>query len=214
MEDKTPLLVATRNGHKTEEIASLLGKYFEVSDLSGLPEAPEVEETGRTFLENATLKAVAISKIQGGLILADDSGLEVAALGGRPGVHSARFAGAGADDGANNHKLLAELSGVPPAGRAARFRCVMVLAEAGRIRASFTGVVEGRLLEAPRGEAGFGYDPLFVPEGHSQSFAELGAEVKNTLSHRARALEQVLAWLHEHEHEHEHKHGHEQEREP
>ena len=193
--ERTTLLIASRNSHKAEEITSLIGNYFKIADLSGLPEAPEVEETGSTCLENATLKAIAISEFAAGLVLADDSGLEVDALEGRPGVHSARFAGAGADDSSNNLKLLAELSGIPPEKRTARFRCVMVVAEGGRVLANFTGVVEGRLLGAPRGEAGFGYDPLFVPKGYSQSLAELGAEVKNTLSHRARALEQVVNWL-------------------
>ena len=190
-----PLLVATRNIHKTEEIASILGEPYVVSDLSSLPGAPDVEETGTTFLENAALKAVAISSLTGSLVLADDSGLEVEALDGRPGVYSARYAGADADDAANNGKLLSELAGVQGTRRSAKFRCVMVVAEAGEILKDFHGSVEGRILEHPQGNRGFGYDPLFVPAGEAKSFAELGPEIKNGLSHRARAMEEVSDWL-------------------
>jgi XTP/dITP diphosphohydrolase len=172
-----------------------LGDSFRVRDLSTLPHAPEVEESGATFLENAALKAVGISRVSTGLILADDSGLEVDVLGGQPGVLSARFAGPEADDAANNAKLLAELAGIPAGERSARFRCVMVLAEGGEVLADFSGTVEGRILETPWGAAGFGYDPLFVPEGCERSFAELGAAAKNQLSHRARALQEVVRWL-------------------
>ena len=173
----------------------ILGNSFKVSDLSMLPEAPEVEETGGTFLENATLKALAISGLAPGLVLADDSGLEVDVLDGRPGVFSARFAGPDATDAANNLKLIEELSGVPRDRRKARFRCVIVLARGGKALEQFEGTVEGHLLEAPRGESGFGYDPLFVPDGYEQSLAELGSVVKNALSHRARAMEKVEGWL-------------------
>lgn len=190
-----PLLVATGNGHKTEEIAAFLGDSFRVSDLSSLPQAPDIEETGETFLENATIKAVEVSRVVDGLVLADDSGLEVDALGGRPGVWSARFAGEGADDRANNARLLDELAGVGPGERSGRFRCVMVIAEAGRVLTSFSGSVEGRIAGVASGGHGFGYDPLFVPDGYEETFAELGPVVKNRLSHRARAMEQVHAWL-------------------
>ena len=190
-----PLMVATRNIHKTEEIASMLGDAYQVSDLTTLAGAPDVEETGVTFLENAVLKAVAISEVTGSLVLADDSGLEVDALEGRPGVYSARYAGPEADDAANNRKLLSELEGVSESRRSARFRCVMVLAEDGKILEDFSGSVEGRILEKPRGDGGFGYDPLFVPGGEGQSFAELGPDIKNGLSHRAYATEEVSAWL-------------------
>lgn len=189
------LLVATRNSHKTEEIAAMLGSSFQVVDLSALPGSPVVEETGVTFHENSTLKAVAISQISDSLVLADDSGLEVDALQGAPGVYSARYAGEGADDEANNRKLLSELAGVASGDRTARFRCVIVIARSGEVLAGFEGAVEGRILESPRGAAGFGYDPLFVPEGHLRSFAELGPTVKNELSHRARAMEEVVRWL-------------------
>ena len=173
----------------------MLGYSFAVRDLKYLPEAPEVEETGTTFLANATLKAVAISRLAGGLVLADDSGLEVDALDGAPGVYSARYAGEGADDAANNARLLENLAGVPASERTARFRCVMVVARDGEVLADFDGSVEGRIIEAPRGDHGFGYDPLFVPDGHDATFAELGAEIKNGMSHRARALETLVPWL-------------------
>ena len=191
----TRLLIATRNSHKTEEIAAILGNSFQVFDLSSLPDAPEVEETGATFQENSLLKAVAISEFSDSLVLADDSGLEVDALGGAPGVYSARYAGAGADDGANNRKLLAELTDVASADRSACFRCAMVIARSGEILAEFEGTVEGRILEAPHGSGGFGYDPLFVPVGYEQCFAELGPGVKNAMSHRARAMKKVVRWL-------------------
>jgi len=187
------LLVATGNAHKTEEIRTMLGTGYEVKDLKSHPELPPVAETGVTFLENATLKAVEISRVVPGLVLSDDSGLEVDALDGAPGVYSARYAGEDGNDELNNSKLLKELAKVEE--RSARFRCVMVLAENGEVLAHFDGAVEGRIITERTGSGGFGYDPLFVPEGYNQSFAELGAEVKNTLSHRARAMEKVCAWL-------------------
>jgi XTP/dITP diphosphohydrolase len=191
---KTRLIVATRNAHKVEEIRSILHED-DVCDLSVVENPPVVEETGVTFLENATLKAVAISKITEGLVLSDDSGLEVDALGGAPGVYSSRYAGEEGNDALNNEKLLRELEGVSP--RTARFRCVMVLARRGEVLADFSGSVEGEILREPFGAGGFGYDPLFCPEGYHESFAELGEEVKNSLSHRANALEQVAKWLSE-----------------
>ena len=176
----------------------MLGEQFLVSDLRTLSDAPEVEETGATFLENARLKAVGISAVFEGLVLADDSGLEVDALDGAPGVHSARYGGVHGDDAGNNTKLLADLAGVAGGERTARFRCVMVLAEKGVALADFSGAVEGSLRTEEEGEGGFGYDPLFVPEGHENSFASLPSEVKNGMSHRARALAQVMPWLDEH----------------
>jgi len=190
------LLVATKNAHKTSEIRAMLGEKFEVSDLSSHPELPEVEETGSTFLENATLKAVEISQQIPGIVLSDDSGLEVDALDGAPGVYSARFAGPESSDADNNAKLITDLSDIAdPAQRTARFRCTMVLAEAGKVLAHFDGCVEGTIIDTPRGDNGFGYDPLFVPEGFDKTFAELGSDTKNELSHRARALQQVETWL-------------------
>ena len=189
------LLVATGNAHKTEEIRAMLGDGYDVTDLKSHPQLPAVEETGMTFLENATLKAVEISREVAGLVLSDDSGLEVDALGGAPGVYSSRYAGEDGNDDLNNKKLLFELDGVGEGERTARFRCVMVLAENGEVLACFDGAVEGRIISERQGDGGFGYDPLFVPEGHQQSFAELGEEIKNTLSHRARAMEKVCDWL-------------------
>ena len=190
------LLLATRNRHKTGELAALLGPDFQVEDLTAHPDLPEVDETGVTFLENATLKALAASRHFGGelLVLADDSGLEVDALGGAPGVRSARFAGPGAGDHENTALLLARLGNAPE--RAARFRCAIAIAKGGALAATFEGACEGRILDAPRGCEGFGYDPVFVPEGSAQTFAELPAEAKNRISHRARATRQALAWLH------------------
>ena len=187
------LLVATGNSHKTDEIRAILGAGYVVSDLKAHPELPEVEETGTTFLENATLKAVEISKQVEGLILSDDSGLEVDALGGEPGVYSSRYAGEAGNDAANNKKLLHELQGED--SRTARFRCVMVLAQDGEVLASFDGAVEGRMLSELHGEGGFGYDPLFVPDGYEQTFSQLSEGIKNQLSHRAVAMQKVVAWL-------------------
>ena len=187
------LLVATGNSHKTAEIRAILGAGYVVSDLKAHPELPEVEETGSTFLENATLKAVEISKQVEGLILSDDSGLEVDALGGEPGVYSSRYAGEAGNDEANNKKLLNELQGKD--NRKARFRCVMVLAQDGEVLTSFDGAVEGRMLSRLHGEGGFGYDPLFVPDGYDQTFSQLSEGIKNQLSHRAVAMQKVVAWL-------------------
>ena len=189
---KIRVIVATRNAHKVEEIRAILSDC-EVLDLSAVEDPPEVEETGTTFVANATLKAVAISKLTDALVLSDDSGLEVDALGGEPGVYSSRYAGEDGNDALNNEKLLRELEGRED--RTARFRCVMVLARAGEVLADFSGSVEGGILAARQGEGGFGYDPLFAPEGYEASFAELGEEVKNGMSHRARALDGVVNWL-------------------
>ncbi len=189
---KQRVIVATRNAHKVEEIRAILSDC-EVLDLSAVEDPPEVEETGTTFVENATLKAVAISALTDALVLSDDSGLEVDALGGEPGVYSSRYAGEDGNDALNNAKLLRELTGRED--RTARFRCVIVLAQGGQALADFSGAVEGRILQDGSGGGGFGYDPLFAPTGHDQSFAELGEEVKNGMSHRARALEGVVAWL-------------------
>ena len=189
-----PVVIATRNAHKTREFAELLGGAFAVSDLSSHPEIPPVDETGNTFEENATLKAVAVSQRIGSLVLADDSGLEVDALGKAPGVYSARYAGAGASDDANIAKLLAELRAVS-APRLARFRCVLVLARNGSAVAHFTGVIQGEIVARARGMNGFGYDPVFVPAGRQETFAQLGSATKNEISHRARAVAQLRRYL-------------------
>jgi XTP/dITP diphosphohydrolase len=189
-----PLLVSTRNPHKLREIRTILGDPFEVSDLSILPTMHEVEETGSSFEENAELKAVAASQLFEGWVIADDSGLEVDALGGAPGVYSARYAGDAASDSENNTLLLKNLQEVPEQERRARFRCVIVLARAGRKLAAFSGIVEGLIAPSPRGVEGFGYDPLFMPDGFSQTFGELPVATKNRLSHRALSLNQLRAW--------------------
>ncbi len=176
----------------------MLGPEWMVQDLTGHPGLPEPDENGKTFGENAAIKAVAASSALEGLVLADDSGLEVDALGGAPGIRSARYAGEKATDQENRDRLLKNLARVNHAAEepmTARFRCAMAVAEAGRVLAAFSGQVEGRIVLAEAGTGGFGYDPLFIPEGYGQTFAELDAETKNRLSHRARAMEQVMAWL-------------------
>ena len=184
------LILATRNAHKTREFAEILGGGFVVSDLTGMENVPLVEETGATFEENAILKALSASRSLPGFVVSDDSGLEVALLGGAPGVRSARYAGENATDGENVAKVLAELRKKGAATRecAACFQCVLALAEAGEIVRTFHGTVRGSIVPRPRGARGFGYDPIFVPEGHAQTFAELGGAVKNRLSHRAQAI--------------------------
>lgn len=195
MSNSKTILIATRNAHKTEEISAMLGPDFQVSDLNG-KDFPSVEETGTTFLENATLKAVEISKLTDGMVISDDSGLEVDALDGEPGVYSSRYGGEDGNDKLNNEKLMSKLAQLSPKiDRTARFRCVMVIAKDGQRLAHFSGSVEGRIIDHPRGDHGFGYDPLFIPEGYAKTFAELDNSVKNTLSHRARALQQVTEWL-------------------
>ncbi|MDQ8189460.1 RdgB/HAM1 family non-canonical purine NTP pyrophosphatase [Roseibacillus persicicus] len=193
------LIVATRNRKKTVEIRAMLEGICEVVDVNELEEEgtilPEIEETGTTFSENATLKATGISKVVAGLVLADDSGLEVDGLGGEPGVWSSSYGGEEGNHVKNNARLERELPAVPEEKRTGRFRCVMVLARDGRALAEFAGAVEGRLIDKPAGEEGFGYDPYFIPEGYEKTFAELGAEVKNGMSHRGRALAQVVSWL-------------------
>jgi XTP/dITP diphosphohydrolase len=193
METKPRLVIATRNAHKTAEIRGMIGSDFEVVDVTGFPDLPEIEETGTTFLENARLKAKGISRLVPGIVLSDDSGLEVDALNGAPGVWSSSYGGEEGNHSLNNAHLIREIEGKTP--RTARFRCTMVLARNGSELAHFEGTVEGTILAQPRGEGGFGYDPLFIPEGHTGTFSELGDEIKNQLSHRARALAKAVAWL-------------------
>ncbi|MFT4175406.1 MAG: RdgB/HAM1 family non-canonical purine NTP pyrophosphatase [Luteolibacter sp.] len=193
MKSRPRLVIATRNAHKTGEIRAMIGDSFEVVDATAFPEFPQIEETGTTFLENARLKAEGISREIEGWVLSDDSGLEVDALGGAPGVWSSSFGGEEGNHAKNNARLMSEMAGKSP--RTARFRCTMVLARDGREVANFSGTVEGRLIEELRGAKGFGYDPLFIPDGYHETFAELGDEVKNRLSHRSRALAQVMEFL-------------------
>jgi XTP/dITP diphosphohydrolase len=191
------LLLATRNPHKTREFRELLGDGFNVTDLSLFPEIALPEESGRTFNENATLKAIAASqdrpafaRLRRGrqsLVVADDSGLEVDALDGAPGIYSARYAGKNASDGDNVEKLLNELR-ARNEKRSARFRCVIALAHEGKLMGAFEGVIEGEIVDPPRGANGFGYDPVFLPNGFEQTFAEMEPALKNTISHRAKAI--------------------------
>ena len=183
------LLIATRNAHKTREFAQLLGSEFRVSDLTEHPGIPVVSENGKSFAENAIIKAVAASKNVDCLVVADDSGLEVHALGGAPGIFSARYAGENATDVQNVEKLLRELCAQSvPTSRRARFRCVLAVARRGELIDTVDGTVEGNIAEEPRGQDGFGYDPIFVPAGFDHTFAEMPVELKNQLSHRARAV--------------------------
>jgi XTP/dITP diphosphohydrolase len=188
---KPVLLLASANQGKLRELRTILaGLPVELVGLTeaGLGDPPEVEETGDTFLENALLKARAYADWSGLAAVADDSGLEVDALGGAPGVRSARYAGRGASDRANLDKLLAALAGVPPERRAARFRCAAVLVDpkAGEWHAEASW--EGRLLDAPRGTGGFGYDPVFLPDGWEQTSAEVDQPTKDAASHRGQAF--------------------------
>ena len=194
------LLVATTNHHKAEEIRALLPPTWAVTDLREFPQYSAPAETGATFLENAVIKAIAASHRTSALVLADDSGLEVDLLHGAPGVRSARYAGDNADDAANRARLLRELATVvaaadAPVERTARFRCAIALAREGRTIATVEGAVEGTITDAGRGTGGFGYDSLFIPRGHSQTFAELSASEKNRLSHRGIALQKIIPIL-------------------
>ena len=194
----SPLIVlATRNAKKCREMVGLLQPHgIEVRNLDHYPAAPEVEETGTTFAANAALKAGQVAAALGTWTLADDSGLEVDALDGRPGVYSARYAGEDADDEQNNDLLLKELKEVPAEKRGARYVSHLALADpAGEIRLSVEEYCRGRILTERHGEGGFGYDPLFlVPEYH-RTFGMIGPALKNVISHRARAFQQILPRL-------------------
>jgi len=182
-------VVATRNRGKLAEIAAALADLdLELVGLDDFPGLAEVVEDQPTFEENALKKARQIAAATNCLTLADDSGLEVAALGGAPGVRSARFAGPAADDAANNQRLLGELAAVPDEDRQATFRCVLAICRPDGHCRTCQGELRGAITRQPRGAYGFGYDPLFVPEGRTQTISELGAEVKAAISHRARAL--------------------------
>jgi XTP/dITP diphosphohydrolase len=191
------LVVATRNRHKTREIQPILGAEFSVRDLGAHPEVSEIRESGSSFEENAKLKALAASKQLPALVIADDSGLEVDALGGAPGIYSARYAGANATEKDKIDKLLHELArvGTTEDGRRARFRCVVALAHNGNLLGTFEGIAQGSIADEARGDSGFGYDPIFIPDGFEQTFGELPREVKNTISHRAKAIRAVAEKL-------------------
>ncbi|MGE0919234.1 XTP/dITP diphosphatase [Trichlorobacter lovleyi] len=185
----TQLLVATRNRGKIKEIKALLdGLVEEIICAADLPDLPETVEDGATFAENALKKAREASKATGLAVLADDSGLVVDGLGGRPGVYSARFAGVGANDAANNVKLLQEVAGLSQLERRAAFVCSMAYVSPNGVEQLFEGRVGGTIIDQPRGDHGFGYDPLFLVNGYQQTMAELPLEVKNRISHRGQAL--------------------------
>lgn len=190
------LVVATRNAGKLKEIRRLLElRGIEILGLENFPAAPDVVEDGETFAANALKKAQAIAQFTGLPCLADDSGLVVDALHGRPGVHSARFSGVDADDRSNNRKLLDEMAAVPASRRQASFCCLMALCIPGQPPRLFEGRVNGLILEREQGDEGFGYDPLFWLPEHNCTMAELPLDTKNLISHRGQALRQVADFL-------------------
>jgi XTP/dITP diphosphohydrolase len=184
---------ATKNAGKLREFRAAGSNRVIIHTLPGLGEIPACAETGSTFEENASQKAVHYSRYSEGYVFVDDSGIQVAALGGEPGVHSARYAGPEATDEANNRLLLERMRGVDD--RAARFVCVIALAREGQVVQMFRGEVEGQLLEAPRGDNGFGYDPLFYYPPFGCSFGEVDGQRKQSVSHRGRALNELVAFL-------------------
>ena len=187
------IVAATRNRHKVEEYKALLaGQNIELRSLEDYPGCPDVAEDGSTFKENASKKALAVCKYCDAPTFADDSGLEVEALDGAPGIYSARYA---ATDSERIARILEELKDKP--NRRARFVCVIAIAINGEVIDTFEGSVSGTILLEPRGENGFGYDPIFQPDGEEKSFAELSAEVKNKISHRARAVKAVMDFVEE-----------------
>ncbi len=189
------ILFATRNAHKVEEVSDILKDLpVELQSLLDFPEIGDIEESGQTFEENALIKARTVYQATGLLTIADDSGLEVDALQGAPGIYSARYAGNSHNYQANNEKLLEALKHVPPDKRSAQFRCVVAIVGPG-IEEVVEGVIRGHIAEKPKGHKGFGYDPLFIPEGYRQTFAQLGESIKNKISHRARAFQKAALIL-------------------
>ena len=199
------VVLATRNAAKLRELARILsaedrasqdgGAQIRLAGLDEFPGAPDVPETGATFEENALLKARAIADYTGLPAVADDSGLCVDALNGMPGVLSARWAGGHGDDQANLELVLAQVADVPDARLGARFVCAAALAAPGGREWVVTGQVEGRLIRAPRGSGGFGYDPIFLPDGFGQTTAEMTAEAKDAISHRGRAFRALTPFI-------------------
>lgn len=190
------IVLATRNKKKIEEVARIVRDLgISLMTLADFPDCPEVEEDGLTFEENAVKKAVSVARWTGRTALADDSGLEVYALGGAPGVRSARYAGPGGGDAKNVEELLHEMRSFHDPDRGARFVCCLALAFPGGSIRTFRGQVDGSIGTEPRGAGGFGYDPVFYPEGHSRTFAEMTGEEKDALSHRGEALRKLGAHL-------------------
>lgn len=199
MSSKPPfkeIVIATKNPGKLKEIKAVFADIpLKILSLLDFPDIPEIAEDGATYRANAAKKARAVAQKTGKLALADDSGLEVEALGGAPGVHSARYGGTELNDSKRNARLLKELKGVPPQKRRAQFRCVMVLAWPGGQEQSFEGTCSGWITEVPGGRGGFGYDPVFFLPEYNQTMAEVGLKIKNQISHRARALRKVKSAL-------------------
>lgn len=199
-EETRRLVLASANRHKLVEAARILAPFrIEAVAAGALGAMPDVPEDGATFEDNALQKARAVWDRVRAPTLADDSGLEVDGLGGEPGTRSARYAGAGATDADNNRKLLGELArrgcGPGSTGRRGRFVCALALVNRAGEEAVFRGECPGRIAAAPAGGEGFGYDPLFLPDGHERTFGEMGPELKDRISHRARALESMTAFL-------------------
>jgi XTP/dITP diphosphohydrolase len=190
------IVVATTNQNKLRELKELLNGFdVQILSLTDFPDCPPVVEDGESFAENALKKAQAICAYTGLLTIADDSGLEVDWLGGQPGIFSARYAGEGADDRKNYEKLLQQMEGVTPENRGARFRCVLVIAAPSGKQRIVEGEYRGLIITGPRGENGFGYDPVFLDHETGLTFAEMSSVQKNQISHRARALKELLKIL-------------------
>lgn len=186
------VIIATKNPGKAKEFEQIfIQRGYQVRTLLDYPEIPDIEETGKTFEENAILKAEAVSKALNKMVISDDSGLSIDHLDGKPGIYSARFAGEEKDDRANINKVLDELKGVPANERTARFYCALALAFPGRETLTVTGTCEGRILDEQRGSNGFGYDPIFFVEEKGLSMAELSSSEKNKISHRANAIKKL-----------------------
>jgi len=194
--ERIEIVIGSRNPGKLVEIEAILQTFpVKLRSLAEFPDAPEVEETGTTFQENAEKKALELAAHLARKVLADDSGLEVDALDGAPGIYSARYAGEHGDNEANNRKLLENLEGLPLEQRTARFRCVIALAEPGRVLLTADGACEGQIAFSPRGTNGFGYDPVFLYPPDNMTFGELNESLKNKVSHRANALHQLREQL-------------------
>ena len=190
------IIFASRNRGKIKELQALLmDSGVTLYSLEDYPDLPDIKEDGNSFLENALKKAKTVAELTGEAVLADDSGLEVKALNGAPGIYSARYAGEEGDDGKNIMKLLNDLQGVPPAGREAVFRCILALCRPDGCYQTFDGSWDGRIAEAPAGKGGFGYDPVFYLPERGVTVAELPAEIKNGISHRAKAAAKLKRWL-------------------
>ena len=187
------LCFASNNAHKLDEVRVLLGPRFDLNSLADIGCAEELPETGDTLEANAAQKARYVWEKYGVACFADDTGLEVSALGGAPGVYSARYAGPARDAAANTEKLLTELAAHPD--RAARFRTVIAFIDANGREWLFDGIVAGQITTVPRGNGGFGYDPVFQPDGYEATFAELPLVVKNRIGHRGRAVAGLIQWL-------------------